>query len=248
MKEKINILGIQYSKITFSELLKEIESNLNQNKITISFAPVDSTMLCYKNNYLKKIYNSFDYVLADGMPILFASKILKKSLPERVAGLDLLQRMINLCSKKRYSVFFLGSNKKTVEKFKKKLFNNKFPVKFYCPPMKKKFNFEDNKIMIDEINKFKPDFLFVILGAPKQDIWIYENTKKIDAKAIIGIGAAFDYYAGTIKRAPEWMQKLGLEWLFRLIQDPKRLWKRYARDLIFPFLIIKELIKNSIFD
>jgi N-acetylglucosaminyldiphosphoundecaprenol N-acetyl-beta-D-mannosaminyltransferase len=240
--KKTNILGINYSKITHSGLLKEIENN--QDKITISLAPVDSVMLSRKNPALKKIYNSFDYVLADGSYIVFASKLLRNPLPGQILGPELFPSLIDLCSRKGYSVYFLGSDEETIKKVNEKLSKNILVKGHHCPPFKKRFNSKDNKLMIDKINKARPDFLFVIFGAPKQDIWIQENKNKIDAKVIVPVGAAFDFYAEKAKRAPRWMQKASLEWFFRLISEPKRLWKRYARDFWFPFLIIKESIKS----
>ena len=243
MCERVNILGIKYTKISYSGLMEEIEKSIADRKITASIIAVDPVMVARKDNCLKKVYNSMDYVLADGMPIVFASKLLGNPLPGRITGLDLFPDLIKLCSKKGYSAFFLGSDEKTVRKVKKKL-GSRIKASHYCPPIKKKFDKKDNEIMINKINKAKPDVLFIILGAPKQDIWMYKNSKKVDAKVTISIGAAFDCYAGKFKRAPKWMQNTGLEWLFRLVQNPK-LWKRYARDMLFPFLVAKELLAKQ---
>jgi len=244
INHKINILGIYYSKIKSNELMERLE---NENNKTISFAPVDSVILSRKNSYLKEVYNSFDYVLADGMPIIFASKLLGNPLPERISGPDFFKKFIDVCSKKNYSIFFLGSDEKTIKIVKKKVTKKNTIQGYFCPPIKENFNLQDNKIMINKINKAKPDFLFIVLGAPKQDIWIQQNKNKINVKAIISIGAAFDFYAEKIKRPPEWMQKIGLEWLFRLMQEPRRLYKRYLRDFLFPFLIIKSILIKKIY-
>ena len=115
----------------------------------------------------------------------------------------------------------------------------------YSPPFKKQFFERENEKMIALINKVKPDVLFVGLGAPKQERWIWRHKNELQVPVFIGVGAAFDFIAGTVKRAPLWMQRCGLEWLFRLCQEPRRLWRRYlVGNPIFLWLVVKELVKK----
>jgi N-acetylglucosaminyldiphosphoundecaprenol N-acetyl-beta-D-mannosaminyltransferase len=247
MRNKVDILGIRYTNITYSELLSEIDQNISKKKkSTISQVPVDCVMLSRKNPYLKHLYNSFNYVIADGKPIQFASKLLRTPLPERIAGVELLQGLIKQSCKKKYSIFILGSNEERIKLFSRKVCKkNMGKIYHYCPPLREEFDEKDNQIMIKKINKANPDILFVVLGAPKQDKWIQKNIKKANARIFISIGAAFDYYTGSIKRAPKWMCDLGFEWLYRLAQDPLRLWKRYARDFLFPFIVLGAKMRNK---
>ena len=145
------------------------------------------------------------------------------------------------------NVFFLGSNTSTLELIKNKA-KKEFPnvhVSYYSPPYVAEFSESDSAKMLDEINRFKPDVLFVGMTAPKQEKWSYAHLNKIYSGHICNIGAVFDFYAGNIKRAPQWMIKLGFEWLYRLIMEPMRLWRRYILGNIkFIYYIYVEKLQS----
>ena len=187
-------------------------------------------------NFDKALKNA-DFVVPDGIGIIIASKILGGKITERITGSDIFLNVSqvlnkkNICLKKKskYSYFFLGSTNKNLKKLICKI-NDMFPniniAGTYSPPFKPEFTDLDNRLIIDKINKAKPDVLWVGMTAPKQEKWIFMNRNKLDVKFIGAIGAVFDFYTGTVKRSHPWFQKYGLEWLPRLIRQPRRLWRR----------------------
>lgn len=186
-----------------------------------------------------------DILLPDGVGILLAARILKLFIPERVAGTEFFLALSERCNKqKNVKVFFLGSTQKVLDKLISKSrsdFPNIDVCGFYSPPFDEIFSQYDNDLIIDAINNAKPDVLWVGMTAPKQEKWIYENLDKLNVQFIGAIGAVFDFYAGTKKRAPEWLCRLGLEWLPRLLREPKRLWRRnFISTPLFLWKIYKQ--------
>jgi len=245
---KIRLFDINIDNVSMDQAVNRIDGFISDKSgLKTVFTPnVDHLMMLRKDREFKDIYNKADFVIADGMPVVWASHILKKGLKEKVSGIDLVYKLYSLSENKGHSVYFLGARedvmKDAVKKIKKQFPNLKI-TGFHSPS----FNItkEENKEMISKINSAKPDMLFVGFGAPKQEIWLYNNKEKLKAKVGIGVGGSFVMISGRFKRAPKFMQKAGLEWLYRLIQDPKRLWKRYLRDIKFPFLVALELAKNK---
>jgi N-acetylglucosaminyldiphosphoundecaprenol N-acetyl-beta-D-mannosaminyltransferase len=171
-----------------------------------------------------------DLIVPDGVGIVIASKILGGSIKERITGMDIFLRLSAALDKEGgFSYFFLGSTEQNLMKIKEKM-NADFPnmtiAGTYSPPFKAEFTEKDNKLMIDTINRADPDVLWVGLTAPKQEKWIYQNREKLNVKFIGAIGAVFDFYTGNVKRSHRFFQKMGLEWLPRLIREPRRLWRR----------------------
>lgn len=248
--EKVNIAGVGISNINLKEMLEIFSSAISNNqKIRVCVTPVNCIVKANKDEFLKNIYNTADVVLCDGMPILWASHFINKPLAERITGLDVLPRFSEICSKKGYSSFYLGAKSGVGDSLKSKLISM-FPelkvVGVYSPPIAEKFLEEENQKIISMINEAKPNILWVSLTAPKQDRWIYSHYDKIDANIIIGIGGAFEVAAGLLKRAPKWMQQSGLEWLYRFLQEPVRLFHRYFIEApkFFP-MVLKQKIKNN---
>ena len=229
--ETYDILGVQVAVTNMEKTLQFLEENIEElrgNYICVS--NVHTTVMAYENKDYRKIQNNAAAVLPDGKPLSVLERKcggLKKA--EKVSGPDLMPKVFRLSEKKGYRHFFYGSTEQTLNLLKHNL-ENRYPhlqiTGMYAPPFRQLTEEEDEKIM-REINVAAPDFLWVGLGAPKQEIWMAEHKNKISA-VMIGVGAGFDFHAGTIKRAPVWMQRCGLEWLYRLFQDPKRLWKRYV--------------------
>ncbi len=168
-------------------------------------------------------------LLPDGISIVLAAKLLNKQNIQKIAGADIHQYLLEQANANNQKVFYLGASESTLQLITTKL-QQEFPnitVASYSPPYKAVFSEEDNAIMLLKINTFKPDVLFVGMTAPKQEKWVREHKEKINANTIVSIGAVFDFYAGTVKRAPKWMIALGLEWLYRLVKEPRRMWRRY---------------------
>lgn len=238
-----NILGVNIAVTNLSETVRYIEENLEElrgNYICIS--NVHTTVTAYEDEEYRKIQNGGALALPDGKPLSIVSKKRGFKNAERVTGPDLMGALFKESEEKGYKHYFYGSTQETLELLKIKL-NEKYPklniVGMYSPPFKSKVSLENDDIL-NEINSKGVDFLWVGLGAPKQEKWMQIHKNKVNA-IMVGVGAGFDYYAEKIKRAPIWMQKCSLEWLYRLMQDPKRLFNRYLKTNIkFLLKITKE--------
>ena len=184
------------------------------------------------NDELWGYLKNADFVTADGMPIVLLSKLLRKPLPERVTGADMVPAICRRCAEEGMSVYVLGGDRDAVsEAFEKlKIANGELRIADVDDSFVKLDRNQPE--IIERINAAKPDILFVALGNPKQELWMGRNAAKLDVGAMIGIGGTFNFIAGRVKRAPRWVQKCGLEWIYRIIQEPGRLWRRYAYGLV----------------
>ena len=187
-----------------------------------------------------------DYLLPDGVSIVKACRWLNaKSQPKmRITGWDLFLAEMEMLNAKGGKCFFMGSSKQVLAKIKERA-AKEYPnitVEVYSPPYKSEFTDEDNKAIITAINAAHPDLVWIGMTAPKQEKWAYIHWQELDIHCHVGsIGAVFDFYAGTVKRAPIWMQKNSMEWLYRLVKEPRRMWRRYLiGNIVFFWNIIKE--------
>ena len=249
MHSKVNILGVKVSNIANNDLLDTLAQCIHEKqKVQVCITPVNSVLAAIKDPEVLNIYNNAEIVLCDGMPIKWASSFLNTPIQERITGLDLLPDLVELCAKNNFSVFLLGASPGVGDKLKETIchrYPNCKVVGVYVPPFMKVFSGEENDKMIAAVNEAAPDVLLVSLTAPKQDIWIAQNKNLLNASVQVGIGGAFEVMAGLAKRAPKWMQSAGLEWLFRFIQEPKRLFRRYFIEApLFIPLVIKQKFKG----
>lgn len=183
-------------------------------------------------------------LIPDGESIVLAFRWLRHEHIERIPGWDLFEYEMERLNQKGGTCFFLGASEKTLQLIKEKtrVVYPHITVETYSPPYKPEFSEEDNRAMIETVNRVKPDLLWVGMTAPKQEKWAYTHYAELDVKGHIGtIGAVFDFFAGTVKRAPEAWQKRGMEWAYRLLTEPRRMWRRYLLgNLIFFRYMIKE--------
>lgn len=258
MHPKVNILGTHINSIRHADLLDALaqvivdsRSNLEASSATtqVCITPTNSILAARKQFKVQAIYNAAEWVICDGVPVKWAAGFLGTPILERITGLDLLPDLIELAHKKSFSVFLLGARPGVAEQLKLKI-NAEFPncqVKgIYVPPFMAVFSEAENKKMLDAVNQSQADILLVSLTAPKQDIWIAEHKQLLKVPLSIGIGGAFEVMAGLVPRAPKWMQTAGLEWLYRLIQEPKRMYRRYLMEapLFIPLIIRQKLTKK----
>ena len=232
--------------------LKLFKGNLNldlNKKLLITTLNAHSYNLAQQHSAFCKALKNSDVLLPDGISIVLAKRFLDGIKLKKIAGADLFAYEMKRLNKEQGSCLFLGSSEQALELIKTKA-SIDFPnvnVKTYSPPFKTIFSAEENALMISTVNEFKPDVLFIGMTAPKQELWAYEHLEQLNTKHICCIGAVFDFYAGTIKRAPNWMISLGIEWLYRLISEPKRLWKRYLiGNTKFIYLILKEKYRSLV--
>lgn len=185
-----------------------------------------------------QVLHHADMLTPDGMPIVWAMNLLTKSPHERVCGMDLMKALCAQASENNIKVYFLGTDLPTLSDMHERL-QVEFPnldIAGMKPLPFRPLTIEEDRQVVEEINDSQAGIVFVALGCPKQEIWMYQHVKQIQA-VMVGVGGAFPMYAGIKKRAPQWVQSTGLEWLFRLIQEPGRLWKRYSTT-IPPFLLL----------
>jgi len=188
-----------------------------------------SYVVATKDDQFRASLENSDILLPDGFPIVLAAKLLRGVKIEKIAGEDVFLHLMAIANKQGRRVFFLGSSVNTLALIRKRLVND-FPgveAGFFSPPYKPVFSTDDSKAMIDAVNSFKPDVLFVGMTAPKQEKWVRENSHQLDVKVVCSIGAVFDFYAETIKRPSKIWIKLNLEWFARFLNEPKRLFARY---------------------
>ncbi len=244
---KINICNAEIDDVSMREALRIIKDSIKEREEGYVLTPnVDHLMMLQKDEEFRHIYQGASLVCADGMPLLWGARFLGTPLKEKVSGSDLFVRLCKIAAEKGYGLFFLGGRPGSALKAADMLssaYKNIRITGVYSPP----FGFEDdhceNEKILAMIRKAQPDILFVGLGAPKQEKWIYRHYRELKVPVSIGIGATFEFTAGVVKRAPLWMQKSGLEWLWRLAMEPGRLWKRYLiRDVKFFWLLLKQKI------
>ena len=233
MKEKLTycpILKTNINVINMEEAVTYIDKNLEELKGKyICVSNVHTTVMAYRDEAYRKVQNGAVLALPDGKPLSIVSRVRGFRDAERVPGPDLMPEILKISEERGYTHFFYGSKEETLSKLEEKLLERYPKLKIggmYSPPFRKLTDEEDKQV-IDMINKTNADFIWVGLGAPKQEIWMAEHKDKL-CGVMLGVGAAFDFHAGTIKRAPQWMQEMCLEWLYRISQDPKRLLKRYV--------------------
>jgi N-acetylglucosaminyldiphosphoundecaprenol N-acetyl-beta-D-mannosaminyltransferase len=221
-------------------------TNIKDQKLLITTLNAHCFNLAQQDSlYYEALCNS-DILLPDGISIVYATYFLTGVKLKKIAGADLFFHEMNRLNANGGTCFFLGSSISTLEQISKRA-SYEYPqvrVYQYSPPYKQEFSSEDNVKMLSAINTCKPDVLFIGMTAPKQEKWAYVNISKLNAKHICCVGAVFDFYAGTVIRAPGWIIGLGLEWFYRLIKEPVRMWKRYLiGNPKFMFYILKEKLR-----
>lgn len=230
--------------VTKAEAIEHIEYCIKNRKIGQVITPnVDQIVRIEWDDYFKKICENCELLLVDGHPLLWIAKWYGQPFKEKIPGSDLVPELCSIAAEKGYSVFLLGAGPGIAAKAASKLIIDYPGLKVagvYSPP----FGFEKDQKEIDNINKIlfdsHADMLFVGMGVPKQDIFIYENMRKYNIPMSFSIGGTIDFLAGEQKRAPRWISSIGLEWLYRFFHDPKRMFKRYFVD---DLAIIKLAIK-----
>lgn len=227
---RVNILGVGISAITMQTTLAVIDGWIARREPHyVCVATVHGVMECQRDPALRRIYNRSGLTTPDGMPLVWLSRLSGFPSVERVYGPDLLLALCEHGLDRGYRHFFYGGGPGVAEALAARL-RARFPglqiVGTYTPPFRPLTPAED-AAMVATINAAGPDIVWVGLSTPKQDRWMAEHVGRLTAPVLIGVGAAFDFHSGRKRQAPRWMQRSGLEWLFRLSQEPRRLWRRY---------------------
>ncbi|MDF1516215.1 MAG: WecB/TagA/CpsF family glycosyltransferase [Anaerolineae bacterium] len=226
----INILGVGISPIDIPVAIQTIDGWIQDRQPHyVCVIPVHSIMLAFDNPELRTIINASGMVTPDGVPVVWVSRLFGFKQTRRVYGPDLMLALCEHSTQNGYAHYFYGGAEGVPEKLVQNLQQRCPGVKIagtFSPPFRTLSEEEDQRI-IDTINGSGADIVWVGLGSPKQEYWMASHRDRLTAPVLIGVGAAFDFHAGVKKQAPLWMQRSGLEWLFRLLSEPSRLWKRY---------------------
>jgi len=250
MLEKINILKLDINRNELDEIVEGSISLVRKGvKHYICVPNAYLTVIANSDNEVLNIINKADFVIPDGMPLVWYSKTFKKSIPSRISGSDFFYQYNRKMDNFGMSCFFLGGkDEKVVQGMVRKIkkdFNHIKIAGYFVPPFMEEFKGSIKKEILSIINKKKPDVVWVGLSAPKQERWIYDNIRRLDARMICGVGAVFNFYSGNVKRAPMWMQKIGFEWLFRILVEPRRLFKKYiVYNTKFIILVFKDIFRR----
>lgn len=245
MFEKINIAGVLVDNVSMEETLQMVDRFIARGEPSYLTNPnVDIIVRCHRDPWFMQYYKDGDLCVADGVPILWAARFLGKPLKEKVSGSDLVPKVCALAARRGYKLFFLGGRPGAADAAKAKLLQQHPDIEIvgtYAPP----FGFEQDEAELERIfatiKEAKPHIVFVGLGAPKQERLIQRYYKELGVPVFMGVGVTFEFIAGIVQRAPKWMQNIGLEWLWRLMMEPKRLWKRYLiDDPLFFWLVLKQ--------
>ena len=242
---RIYIFSCPIDALDMQATIAEIETCIH-NRILCQHVVVNVAKIVemQKNKKLRQIVSDCHIINADGMPLVWAARLLKKPLPGRVAGVDLFQELVEVCSEKGYRPFFLGARERVVKEMVQQ-FSRKFPGLNIAGFRNGYFTDNEELHIADSIKKSRADMLFVGFSSPMKEEFLNKWMPHMNVPFCMGVGGSFDIVAGRTKRAPFWMQRLGLEWAFRIYQEPRRMWKRYATtNPMFIWMLVKELIKN----
>lgn len=231
---RMRLMNTEIDNLTMDEILDAIDSLIKEDNCSYVVTPnVDHIVQLEKDEELKRVYENASLILTDGKPLIWISNWYKTPIKEKISGSDLFPRVCDLAAKKGYTMYLLGAAEGVADKAAKNLMDKYKGLNIvgtYSPP----FGFEKDKVELKKIERqiqeVHPDILIVGLGCPKQEKYMYHHCKELDVPISFGLGASIDFEAGNIKRAPRWMSEHGLEWLYRITQDPKRLAKRYLVD------------------
>ena len=247
------VLRVRVNAVQISDVIKVMKRWISSGRDchVIAVTNVHVVMEAHHDDSFKKVLASADWVVPDGMPLVWLGRLRGHHLKRRVAGPDLFVEFCRETNKKDYSHFFFGGSPGIPEEVAARL-KQQFPglriAGAFSPPFRP-LSMEEDASVIQMINEAAPDVLWVGLGCAKQERWMYEHCARLKVPVIVGVGQAFDLYAGRKRRAPQWMREHGLEWLFRLFQDPGRLWRRYLiYNTQFIYSVFLELLKPKRFE
>jgi N-acetylglucosaminyldiphosphoundecaprenol N-acetyl-beta-D-mannosaminyltransferase len=242
---KVIVANVPVDDINQQEALEAIDRMLSRGgQHHVAVVNAAKLVLANRDPELREILLAADIVTADGMSVLWASKLLGCPLRERVTGIDLFERLVARAAERGLSVYFLGAREESVQKMVTFLLR-RYPKLSVSGYRNGYFDWAESAAIAEAICQSGAEILFVALGSPAQEKWIAANLARTGAKLAMGVGGSFDHMSGLARRAPKWMQRAGLEWFYRLLREPRRLWKRYLiGNLAFAWLIAKQLFRK----
>lgn len=243
---RIHMLHTAIDNLTMSETLARIDSAIARRKqlhhVVVNAGKI---VAMQRDAELRESVNGSDLINADGQAVVWASRILGKPLKERVAGIDLMEKVVEMAAEKGYSIFFLGAREEVVAAVVRK-YESQYGKPIIAGYRNGYFDRDDEGRIAADISGSGASILFVAISSPKKETFLFRNRKNLeDVYFIMGVGGSFDVVSGNIRRAPGWMQKIGMEWFFRLLQEPGRMWRRYlVGNTKFILLVLKERFRR----
>jgi N-acetylglucosaminyldiphosphoundecaprenol N-acetyl-beta-D-mannosaminyltransferase len=240
------MFGCEIDALTLEETVSEIDRLITRRQSPVQHCVVNAgkVVMMADDERLRRIVAGCELVNADGQAVVWAARLLGKCLPERVAGIDLFQALLSFAAQSDRSVYFLGARREVVVKVVSRA-KAEYPTLRIAGHRDGYFSMSDEGVA-DEIRDAAPDILFVAMPSPRKEYWLAEYLDRMDLPFAMGVGGSFDVYAGLVRRAPSWMQAWGIEWVFRLIQEPRRMWKRYVfGNARFAALLARELVRTN---
>lgn len=247
----VDLLGVPVNNVTMDEALDISASLIAARKPSFIVTPnVDVLVQLQKDREFKRVYDDAAAVIADGVPLLWAAAFLGTPLRAKVSGSDFFVSFCEMAARRGYRLYFMGAMPGVAAKAAEVL-TARYPglqvVGTYSPSFGFEKNEDECRFIVNKLKELKPDVLFIGLGSPKQEKWTHRWMGEHGVPLSIGVGISFDYVAGTVKRAPGWMQRAGLEWSWRLAMEPRRLWRRYLVNdpVFFKYVLEQKLSKKS---
>jgi N-acetylglucosaminyldiphosphoundecaprenol N-acetyl-beta-D-mannosaminyltransferase len=245
MSERITMMGCQVDNLTMEETLQKIDGFIQTGRphqhVVVN---VDKLVKAAHDAELRRIINECALVNVDGMPVVWASRLLGKPLKERVAGVDLFEALMQRSSRTGWRVFLLGAREEVVSEVKRQ-YELKYPGLTVCGYRNGYWKPEEEAGVVEQIREARADLLFVAISSPKKEHFLGQYQAHMKIPFAMGVGGTFDVAVGRVKRAPLWMQKSGLEWFYRFLQEPRRMFRRYfIEDMAFVWLFLKEAARR----
>ncbi len=241
MKQRIDLMGCQIDNLTMEETLQTVEGFIQSGRphqhVVVN---VDKVVKANRDHELRRIINECALVNVDGMPVVWASRLLGKPLKERVTGVDLFEALMQRSAEKGWRIYFLGATEEVVSTVTL-IYENKYPGLSIVGYRNGYWTKEQEPRVVEQIKAAQADLLFVAISSPKKEQFLSNHQAEMRIPFAMGVGGTFDVMAGKVNRAPLWMQKSGFEWFFRFLQEPRRMFKRYfIDDMAFFWLLLKE--------
>ncbi len=241
-----SVLNVPIHRLTLEQALDKIDTTIQKRKhLHIGVVNAAKMVNMRRDQLLREDVLSSDLILADGASVVWASRVLGDPLPERVAGIDLMYGMLERSNQHKYRVYCFGASEEISQEVEKQIEHN-YPNAIVAGRRNGYFKPEEEAAIAEDIANAKPDILFVAITSPKKENFMAKWGKKMNVPIVHGVGGSFDVMAGKVQRAPEIWQRLGLEWFYRMKQEPGRLWKRYlTTNTIFCWMVIKALFSRK---
>jgi N-acetylglucosaminyldiphosphoundecaprenol N-acetyl-beta-D-mannosaminyltransferase len=239
------LFGIPVTAATMQQILTVCQESIeSRRRLMIGVINAAKVVAMKRDPVLNHSVMNSDLILADGMSVVLASRILRRPLPERVPGIDLFENLLQLGDEKRYSVYFLGATQDVLDEVLRQV-RKRYPNLQIAGSHNGYFSDDGSQAIAEKVQQARPDMLFVAMTSPKKENFLANWGEMMDVKVCHGVGGSFDVMAGKVKRAPKRWQKYGFEWLYRVIQEPRRMWKRYlVTNTLFMYICVSEVFRK----